>query len=54
MYHGAKRHELKADQTSTSAEVRKMWIYTSTPPYFFMDDFTFTLHVGDVSSANRQ
>jgi hypothetical protein len=27
----------------TSAEVKKMWIYTSTPPYAYRDKFTFTL-----------
>jgi hypothetical protein len=34
---GVKRPGSKADHTPpTSAEVKKMWIYTSTPPYPFM------------------
>jgi hypothetical protein len=34
---GVKRQGRDADHISTaSAEVRKMWIYTSTPPYAFM------------------
>jgi hypothetical protein len=32
-----KRPGLEADHSSpTSAETKKMWIYTSTPPYAFM------------------
>jgi hypothetical protein len=34
---GVKRHGREADHSPpTSAEVKKMWIYTSTPPYAFM------------------
>jgi hypothetical protein len=34
---GVKRLEREADHSPpTSAEVKKMWIYTSTPPYAFM------------------
>jgi hypothetical protein len=34
---GVKRPEREADQSpATTAEVKKMWIYTSTPPYAFM------------------
>jgi hypothetical protein len=34
---GVKRQGREADQLSpTSAEVKKMWIYTSTPPYVFV------------------
>jgi hypothetical protein len=34
---GVKRPGHEADNTSpTSAEVKKMWIYTSTPAYVFM------------------
>jgi hypothetical protein len=34
---GVKRHGRAADHSPpTSAEVKKMWIYTSTPPYVFM------------------
>jgi hypothetical protein len=34
---GVKRLEREADQSSPiSAEVKKTWIYTSTPPYAFM------------------
>jgi hypothetical protein len=36
-YRGIKRPGLEADfSTRTSAEVNKMWSYTSTPPYAFM------------------
>jgi hypothetical protein len=46
-FHGVKRPELEADRSRpTSGEVKKMWIYTSTPPYTFMvqhsDNFTLT------------
>jgi hypothetical protein len=34
---GVKRQGREADHSlPTSAEVKKMWIYTSTPPYVFM------------------
>jgi hypothetical protein len=34
---GVKRQGREADHSSpTNAEVKKMWIYTSTPTYFFM------------------
>jgi hypothetical protein len=34
---GVKRPGREADHSpTTSAEVKKMWIYTSTPPYAFM------------------
>jgi hypothetical protein len=34
---GVKRQEHEADHSPpTSAEVKKMWIYTSTPIYVFM------------------
>jgi hypothetical protein len=34
---GVKRPGREADHSSpTSAEVKEMWIYTSTPPYAFM------------------
>jgi hypothetical protein len=34
---GVKRPGLEADHSPPiSAEVKKMWIYTSTPPYAFM------------------
>jgi hypothetical protein len=34
---GVKRQGREADcSPPTSAEVKKMWIYTSTPPYVFM------------------
>jgi hypothetical protein len=37
MFPGVKRPGREADHSpSTSAEVKKMWIYTSTPPYAFM------------------
>jgi hypothetical protein len=33
---GVKRPGLEADHSfATSAEVKNMWIYTSTPPYAF-------------------
>jgi hypothetical protein len=36
-FQGVKRQEHEADHSSpTSAEVKKMWIYTPTPPYVFM------------------
>jgi hypothetical protein len=46
---GVKQQGREADHSlPTSAEVKKMWIYTSTPLYVFMavkhrDNFTFTL-----------
>jgi hypothetical protein len=33
---GVKRPGNEADHSPTSAEVKKLWIYTSTPPYAFM------------------
>jgi hypothetical protein len=34
---GVKRQGLEAEHSPpTSAEVKKMWIYTCTPPYVFM------------------
>jgi hypothetical protein len=33
---GVKRPECEVDHSPTSAEAKKMWIYTSTPPYAFM------------------
>jgi hypothetical protein len=34
---GPKRQEREADHSPpTSVEVKKKWIYTSTPPYVFM------------------
>jgi hypothetical protein len=34
---GVMRQERETDHSPpTSAEVKKMWIYTSTPPYVFM------------------
>jgi hypothetical protein len=34
---GVKRHVRETDHSSpTSAEVKKTWMYTSTPPYAFM------------------
>jgi hypothetical protein len=34
---GEKQQGLEADHSPpASAEVKKMWIYTSTPPYVFM------------------
>jgi hypothetical protein len=34
---GVKRQGREADHSlPTSGEVKKMWIYTSTPPYVFM------------------
>jgi hypothetical protein len=36
-FQGVKRQGREADHSPpTSAEVKKMWIYTSTPPYVFM------------------
>jgi hypothetical protein len=36
-FSGIKRHWREADHSPpASAEVKKMWIYTSTPPYAFM------------------
>jgi hypothetical protein len=36
-FSGVKRQGLEADHsTPTNAEVKKMWIYTSTPLYVFM------------------
>jgi hypothetical protein len=36
---GEKRSGRDADDTPpASAEVKKMWVYTSTPPYVFMAD----------------
>jgi hypothetical protein len=36
-FSGVKRQEREADHSlSPSAEVKKMWIYTSTPLYVFM------------------
>jgi hypothetical protein len=48
---GVKRQGLEADHSHPiSVEVKKMWIYTSTPPYVFKaqvvkhrDNFTFFL-----------
>jgi hypothetical protein len=35
---GVKRQGREANHSPpTSAEVKKMWIYTSTPPYVFME-----------------
>jgi hypothetical protein len=35
--HGVKRPGREADHSpATSLEVKKIWIYTSTPPYAFM------------------
>jgi hypothetical protein len=35
---GVKRLRREADHSpSTNAEIKKIWIYTSTPPYAFMD-----------------
>jgi hypothetical protein len=37
LFPGVKRQVREADHSPpTSAEVEKMWIYTSTPPYVFM------------------
>jgi hypothetical protein len=37
LFPGIKRPGREADHSPpTSAEVKKMWIYTSTPPYAFM------------------
>jgi hypothetical protein len=45
---GVKRPLREADHSpTTNAEVKKMWIYTSTPPYAFM---VYCL----ISSAQRQ
>jgi hypothetical protein len=33
---GVKRPGREADHSPTNAEVKNMWIYTSTPPYAFM------------------
>jgi hypothetical protein len=34
---GVKRPELEDDNSPpANAEIKKMWIYTSTPPYVFM------------------
>jgi hypothetical protein len=39
---GVKRQGREADRSSpTSAEVTQIWIYTSTPPYPFMEFFSF-------------
>jgi hypothetical protein len=36
-FSGVKRQGREADHSPpTNAEVKKMWIYTSTPPYVFM------------------
>jgi hypothetical protein len=36
---GVKRPGLEVDNSPpTSAEVKKMWIYTSTPPYVLLND----------------
>jgi hypothetical protein len=38
---GVKRPEREADHSPPpSAEVKKMWFYTSTPLYVFMDNIT--------------
>jgi hypothetical protein len=54
LFPGVKRQRREADHSPpTSAEVKKMWIYISTPPYTFMasawlvkhrDNFTFYLY----------
>jgi hypothetical protein len=53
-FQGIKRQGSEADHSPpASAEVKEMWIYTSTPPYSFMslclvrhkDNFTFALYV---------
>jgi hypothetical protein len=53
---GVKRPERETDHSPpTSAEVRKMWIYTSAPPYVHRD-FIFLplrLSVGSVNSMER-
>jgi hypothetical protein len=37
-FQGVKRQGREADHSPpTSAEVKEMWIYTSTPPYTFME-----------------
>jgi hypothetical protein len=36
-----KRPGRETDHSPPSAEVKKMWIYISTPPYIFMANFTF-------------
>jgi hypothetical protein len=36
LFPGVKRPGLETDSPPTSAEVKKMWIYTSTPQYAFM------------------
>jgi hypothetical protein len=35
--HGVKRHGREADHSPTSAEIKKTWLYTSTPLYTFME-----------------
>jgi hypothetical protein len=37
LFPGAKRQEREADHfPSNTAEIKKAWIYTSTPPYVFI------------------
>jgi hypothetical protein len=42
---GIKQSGLEADHSPpTSAEVKKTWVYTSTPPYVFKDWENFTVY----------
>jgi hypothetical protein len=45
-----KRQEREADHSpSASAEVKKMWIYTSTPPYAFIAYFFFYFYTYNIN-----
>jgi hypothetical protein len=37
-----------------SAEIKKIWIYISTPPYAFMDNFTFFYLTFELYGATTQ
>jgi hypothetical protein len=58
IFHGIKRLGREADHSSpASAEVKKMWIYTSTPPYAFTSLHTsqnFRFHASVISGNDKE
>jgi hypothetical protein len=62
LFPGVKRPRREAERSPpSSAEVKKTWSYTFTPPYVFMawhlvrqrDNFTFTLPVNNNLALSR-
>jgi hypothetical protein len=51
---GVKRPRHEADHSPPAiAEVKKMWIYTSTPPYAFMAYFTLLVYLVMLTATAR-